>query len=482
MLSKLYTNHQFGKIGVVGASGFVGSNLLKKLSSQKFSIKALTRSPIKDLPDQVEWVPIDLFSAQSSFDALKGVDVAIYLVHSMMPSSRLFQGHFHDTDLLLADNFARACVANGVKHIIYLGGILPEDDFISQHLKSRFEVEELFKSTGIPFTVLRAGMIVGPGGSSFEILKTLVKRLPLMVLPLWTQKITQTIFIDDVLEVLEASIKNRNFINKTLNLVNGEDLTYRVLLRCTARAFGVDRPMLSLPFHLLGFSKLWVRFFGGASAELVSPLVDSLLCDLPKLKPEPLISKYIQYRAFTQMLREVLKREAELQFEKRFSENIKRPKRKILHEKSVRSIQRLPSVPCAPCDWIAREYMHWLPRCFPAFIKVKPGDEKGTIHFCLSFLPKPLLIIKYIQGSFEDDRQKFYIIGGLLSKTTNTGWLEFRQVQHKRYTLAAIHEFVPALPWPVYVATQAPIHKLVMHAFGRHLQEFNQLQSNLSET
>ena len=100
--------------------------------------------------------------------ALDGADLAIYLVHSMMPSARLVQGHFEDLDLLCADNFARAAALHGVKQIVYLGGLLPESTQLSAHLRSRAEVEDALGSTGVPVTCLRAGLIVGASGSLFK--------------------------------------------------------------------------------------------------------------------------------------------------------------------------------------------------------------------------------------------------------------------------------------------------------------------------
>ena len=91
------------------------------------------------------------------------------------------------------------------------------------------------------------------------------------------------------------------------------------------------------------------------------------------------------------------------------------------------------------------------------------------MRFATSLWSRPLLELQFVPGRFDSDRQKFHIVGGLLSRTKDTGWLEFRQVQERAYTLTAIHEFVPSLPWFVYVATQAPVHAWVMHAFGRHL-------------
>jgi uncharacterized protein YbjT (DUF2867 family) len=447
------------KIAIAGASGFVGSHLIPLLS-ENYSVRALGRSAKTSSNPQVEWKQTELFSTSSTVEALHEVDVAIYLVHSMMPSSRLFQGNFHDTDLLLADNFAQACKQNKVKQIIYLGGLVPEG-YISPHLQSRHEVEDVLKDSGIPVTVLRAGMIVGPGGSSFEILRSLVKKLRFMILPKWTQSATQAIFIDDILAIIKACSENDTLKGKTLNVVNGEKLTYETILQQTAEGFGVKRTMVPVPIASTGFSKLWVQIFGNSSYELVSPLIDSLLCDLPQLDPGPDIAPLIKYPKFSMMIEETLKRD--------IGSPAARPKRKTTHEHSVRSIQRLPSVP-KDCHWIANEYMKWLPNFFPAFLTVRSDYENNRIEFRFTFLPKPLLVLEFVKESFDIDREKFHIVGGLLSKTTNTGWLEFRQVEHRKYLLASIHEFVPSLPWFVYILTQAPLHKLVMKAFGRHLK------------
>jgi len=454
------------KVAIAGASGFVGKNLIEALSPGH-SIRALGRSRSASSSDQVEWKKTELFSASSTVEALKDMDVAIYLVHSMMPSSRLFQGNFHDTDLLLADNFATACKQNGVKQIIYLGGLVPEG-YISPHLQSRKEVEDVLKASGVPVTVLRAGMVVGPGGSSFEILLSLVRKLPVMVLPKWTQSNTQAVFIDDVVKVIQAAVLNPDFMEKTLDLVNGESLNYEGILNKTAQVLGLKRTMFPVPIASTGFSKLWVQIFGNSTYELVSPLIDSLLCDLPQMKPSREIAPLIQYPNFEGMIQETLKR--------KFDPVALRPKRRITHEDSVRSIQRLPPVK-EDCHWIALEYMKWLPTFLPFLIKVRTSSDSHRVDFYLSFLRKPLLSLEYIREAYGMSREKFHIVGGLLTKTTHTGWLEFRQIDHKKYTLAAIHEFVPRLPWMIYIFTQAPLHRLAMFLFGRHLAQVSRLKT-----
>jgi hypothetical protein len=113
--------------------------------------------------------------------------------------------------------------------------------------------------------------------------------------------------------------------------------------------------------------------------------------------------------------------------------------------------------------------MRWLPKFFRTLVRVARVPDSSRVTFSAWALPWALLVLDRIDPGNDPSRVKFHIVGGILSKTTTTGWLEFRQVALGRFTLAAIHGFVPALPWPIYLASQAPIHAWVMHAFGRHL-------------
>lgn len=453
------------RVAIAGASGFVGRHLIErlKLSAQ---VVALSRGS-RDDGDGVEWREADLFSATSTMQALEGCDVAIYLVHSMMPSSRLFQGSFRDTDLLLADNFAKAAMSNGVRHVIYLGGLVPEGA-LSSHLSSRREVEDVFNATGIPLTVLRAGMIVGPGGSSFEILHSLIARLPVMVLPAWTQSNTQAVFIDDVVDVLTRAVSEPAFQGRTLDLVNGERLTYEALLRQTAEVLSVRRHMLKVPINSTGFSKLWVSLFSNSAYELVSPLIDSLRCDLPSPQPDPLIAASIRFPSYRAMAEESLSRSP--------TPVAARPKRRLKERHSVRSIQRLPVVSGHDARWITEQYARWLPRALRGGLRVDHDEAWERLEFRFAWLAWPLLVLQRQPAGEGASRDKLHIVGGLLSHTKDTGWLEFRQVQDGRFTLAAIHEFVPALPWYVYRLTQAPIHSWVMARFARFLEATQQAE------
>lgn len=149
------------RILLTGASGYIGSNLMKKLKVEN-EIIAISRN-IENKVDEknVTWKKADIFSLIDVENVMKDIDIAIYLVHSMMPNSKLTQAKFEDMDFLLADNFGRAAKKEGVKHIIYMSGLIPKEDNLSRHLESRLECEKVLGSYGVPVSTLRAGLIVG---------------------------------------------------------------------------------------------------------------------------------------------------------------------------------------------------------------------------------------------------------------------------------------------------------------------------------
>jgi len=446
------------RVTIAGANGFVGRQLLASAPNY-WQINALSRVEGKSTLENISWRQADLFSLQSSTKALENTDVAIYLVHSMLPSTRLFQGNFADADLLIADNFARACLKNNVRQIIYLGGLMPTQN-ISKHLASRQEVEEVFKTSGIAYTIFRSGMVAGKGGSSFEILRNLVINLPGMILPKWTQSNTQVIYIDDLIRIINTAVMNKDFFNQTIDAVNGESLNYETLIRITECALGKKIILFKVPINSTKFSKLWVSIFGETDYELASPLIDSMLCELPQNPPNKLISALIHEPLFSGMLKKILKVPTDKK---------KTIKTKLIHPNTVRSIQRLPSAPYMNCDEIAREYENWMPNNFLRLIKV--DTVEGFVKFSIRGVSRPLLILKPVLSGPDESRTKFHIVGGMLAKRSDCGWLEFRQIADKKFTLVSINEFVPTLPWYVYRFTQAVLHKWTMNSFARHMEK-----------
>lgn len=446
------------KIAIAGASGFIGKWFIEKYH-QKYDIIALSRKEhINEARPGVEWRVCDLYSLSSTIDALSGVDFALYLVHSMSPSTRLNQGSFDDTDLLLADNFARAAGQWHIKQIVYLGGILPkEEGEISRHLQSRYEVENTLAMRNTPVTTLRAGIIIGPGGSSFHIVQKLVERLPIMACPQWCQSLSQPIDIDDMLHIIEKSLGNTTLYDRAVEVGGSETISYMDLLKNTAKMMGKKRLIFSIPFFTLGLSKLWVGLFSSSSSKLVSPLIESLRHNM--IVESTHQNEFdIHYTSLKDSISKALTKQKP-----------QSPKKTTVKKigNTVRSVQRLPNPAGIPVEAVAREYPNWLQRLFAHLISVKQTDN----YLYFSILGINLLILKYVADRSDDQRQLFYITGGKLAKRTDYGWLEFRSVLQNKSIIAAIHEFIPRLPWAVYKITQAKVHLWVMHQFGRYIQK-----------
>ena len=212
---------------IAGASGFIGRWFISEYA-HKYNIRALSRAEVVPSQDSnVHWEQVNLYSLSSTTKALEGADYALYLVHSMAPSSRLNQGTFEDTDLLLADNFARAAEAQHLKHIVFIGGILPKDSStFSTHLRSRFETEQTLKSRSTPVTAIRAGIIIGPGGSSFDIIQKLTERLPVMACAEWCKSPSQPIGVRDMLQIIDKSIGEEAYYHSALEVGSPEVLSY----------------------------------------------------------------------------------------------------------------------------------------------------------------------------------------------------------------------------------------------------------------
>lgn len=451
-------------VAIAGAGGYIGSWFIEQFKD-KYQLIGLSRRQIKTNPyPEVEWRRVELYSITSTVEALKGVDVAIYLVHSMNASTRLNQGSFEDTDLLLADNFSRAAEISDVKQIIYLGGLLPDEpeEKLSRHLKSRLEVEQTLGSRKSKLTALRASIIIGPGGSSFDMIRNLVRKLPVLMCPKWTESKTQPISLRDTLDILDSCIANPNVYGKVIEIGSPEVMSYRSMLERTALVMGKKRLVFSVPVFSLGLSKFWVGLFGDSPPQLVSPLVESLrhtLLVTPKLAFK---EKQIAYQSLEESIDIALKSDV-------------RPKLPVFLNKegvknTVRSIQRMENYGKNSALWVANRYNIWLPSYFRFLINGKV-TAKGEIGFHLLWGKKPMLQLTMIPDRSDEGRQLFYITGGWLVKRFDYGWLEFREVLGSRYILSAIHEFVPRLPWFIYVNTQAKLHLWVMNRFKKYLSK-----------
>jgi len=451
-------------VAVAGAGGFVGRALVPALAGLH-DVIALGRENVPE-SGGVTWRACDLFDPAQAEAALAGADAAFYLVHSMVPSARLAQGHFADMDLLCADNFARAARAAGVQHIVYLGGLQPADgEALSAHLKSRLEVEQTLAAHGVPVTTLRAGMILGAGGSSFLILARLVKRLPIMVAPRWTRSRTQCVALEDVVAVALHALAHPELAGRAYDLGSPDVLSYAQLLELTGQLMGRRTRVITLPVRTLNLSLLWVSAITGAPFALVQPLVQSLRHDMVAHD-----GLWMQRHAGIHALstREALQRalagQAALPSPPKARKAARGPASTVL------SVQRLPLPEGRDLPWVSRQYERFFPALLRLLFRVTLTEDR-RLTFFLRGLSRPLLQLTFSQVHSTPDRQVFEIIGGLLVRAGAGGWprLEFRSVLDGRYAIAAVQDFTPRLPWPLYVATQAKVHLLVMDEFGKHL-------------
>ena len=448
-------------IAVAGANGFIGRSLIEILLNETdFHIIALSRREKHSLNPRLKWKKCDLFSLKDVEESIAEAQIGIYLVHSMVPTARLDQGSFSDYDLILADNFARAVSSLEVNHLIYLGGITSDVKSQSDHLQSRLDVELIFRQFKIPATFLRSGLILGKGGASSEILFNLIRRLPVILCPLWSSRPTTISSLRDVLLAIKTCLVEPSHLNKLYELSSTEAVTYEDLLKESAKVMGLKRLLLRFPFNAYFFSRWWVLFLSGAPRSLVYPLISSLKSSMVA-RPDRLFPIANNRQSLTSILKDCFSDDPL----KLFQFNYFQPERK-----EVRSVQRM----ILPKAWnardVAREYMIWLPRFLNPFVIVEIMDME--ISFALFHKGLVLLQLVYAPERSTLDRQLFYIKGGwLVHPDTGRGRLEFREVLNKQFVISAIHEFRPRLPWFIYRYTQAILHAIVMMAFGRHLQK-----------
>ncbi len=461
---------------VAGATGFVGQALIRKLR-HSCRVIGITRQPIAEQDNtseqDVAWRQCDFFSLLDAERALEGADYAFYLVHSMMPSARLTQASFQDMDLILADNFARAAAKAGVKQIIYLGGIVPDTKDLSMHLRSRLEVEETLGAHGVPVTALRAGLVVGPRGSTFRILMRLVERFSIIVFSRWLHTQTHPIALSDLIKILEYCLGNPHTYT-TFDVGGPDVMSYGEMILRTADVMGLKRRIFIVPFFFNKLSSLLLSIFTSSPMALVTPLMESL--------KHPMVAGNLRLQErmnlpglpFDEAVRLALSDEEGGRV------SIKPPlaRGKIKKALDVRSVQRLPLPKGKSAAWVARHYSEWLPRFFNNIVKVKV-DEHGNCNFYFSFLKKSLLEITYSESRSFENRPLYYITGGLMARLDyhRTGRLEFREVLHGKYVLVGIHDYVPTLPWLVYDLTQAMLHIWTMRSYRRHLLSLDEQDS-----
>ena len=261
------------KVLLTGSTGYIGRRLKQELlNDENIELKLLVRNKksISSLNENAQVVEGDTFNKESLKEALKDVEVAYYLIHS------LSNENYKDLDKISAQNFLDVANECGVKRIIYLGGLGVKNENTSEHLLSRIETGEILSSNKNVQTIwLRAGVIIGSGSASFEIIRNLTEKLPIMTTPKWVNTKAQPIAVTDVLSYLHKSL----YLDVKENLIvdiGSEQLSYKNMMLKTAKVLGLKRILITLPFISINLSSYWLNLFTPVPYAVAKALVEGL--------------------------------------------------------------------------------------------------------------------------------------------------------------------------------------------------------------
>ena len=261
------------KVLLTGSTGYIGRRLKQKLlNDENIELKLLVRNKksVSSMDKKIEIIEGDTFNKESLKEALKDVEVAYYLIHS------LSNENYKDLDKISAQNFLDVAALCGVKRIIYLGGLGVKNENTSEHLLSRIETGEILSSNKNVQTIwFRAGVIIGSGSASFEIIRNLTEKLPIMTTPKWVDTKAQPIAVNDVLSYLHNGL----YLDKKENLIvdiGSEQLSYKNMMLKTAKVLGLKRYLITLPFMSINLSSYWLNLFTPVPFTVAKALIEGL--------------------------------------------------------------------------------------------------------------------------------------------------------------------------------------------------------------
>ena len=259
---------------LTGASGYIGGRLLKELEKAGWPVRCLARRPDflrSKVAASTEVIKADCLDRSSLVPAMAGVQTAYYLVHSMGSS-----GKFEQEDREAAQNFADVARDSGVRRIVYLGGLGNEDQSLSAHLRSRHEVADILRSSEIPTIEFRASIVIGSGSLSFEMIRALVQRLPVMICPRWVAVKAQPIAVEDVVAYLMAALVLPVEQCGVFEIGGTDQVSYGQIMQEYARQCGLRRWMIPVPILTPHLSSLWLGLITPVYARIGRKLIDSM--------------------------------------------------------------------------------------------------------------------------------------------------------------------------------------------------------------
>jgi uncharacterized protein YbjT (DUF2867 family) len=260
------------KVLVSGATGFIGRLLTKRLTADGWPVRCMVRGASEGLPAGVETVHANMLEPVTLAPALEGIDTAYYLVHAMSGG----RAGFERRDREAADNFVAAAERAGVRRVIYLGGLGETGDDLSEHLKSRLEVADILKKGRFATTFLRAAIILGAGGASFEMVRSLVNRLPVMITPRWVATRCQPIAVEDVIAYLAGCLADERTTGRTFDIGGADVLTYKEMMERFGRIEGRNLLILPVPVLTPKLSSYWVGLITPVPPSVSMPLIEGL--------------------------------------------------------------------------------------------------------------------------------------------------------------------------------------------------------------
>jgi uncharacterized protein YbjT (DUF2867 family) len=260
---------------ITGVTGYIGGRLVPLFLEAGYRVRVMVRDPIRlqgrSWIAHVDVVQSDVLQPDTLDAALAGIDVAYYLIHSMRGGE-----NFHERDIRAARNFGVAAERQGVKRIVYLGGLGDAATELSQHLRSRQQTGDALRECAVPVTEFRAGVIVGSGSLSFEMIRYLTERVPIMICPRWVFTRIQPIGIRDTLDYLVSAVKTPESAGQIIEIGGAEIMTYRDMMFGYARARGLRRYMIPVPVLTPHLSSYWVHWVTPIPSDIARPLIEGL--------------------------------------------------------------------------------------------------------------------------------------------------------------------------------------------------------------